>query len=328
MSADAPLLTVRDLKTWFPIRKGLLQRVREHVRAVDGVSFDVPSGRTLALVGESGCGKTTVGKSILRLVEPQQGSIQFQGQELVGLSRSAMRPVRRQLQIIFQDPANSLNPRMRVRDILAEGLRSYHRADTATQRESRIHSVLERVGLSREVLTRYPHEFSGGQRQRICIARALAVEPSFLVCDEATSALDVSVQASILNLLKSLQRDLGLTYLFITHDLSVVEHLADRVAVMYLGQIVEENTTERLFADPQHPYTRALLDSAPGLDPDPKELPALDGDVPSPIRPPHGCRFHTRCPHQVDRCRAEPVPAYPVDGGHCRCILADPENTT
>lgn len=324
MSNDAPLLSVRDLKTWFPIRAGLLQKVREHVRAVDGVSFDVPPGQTLALVGESGCGKTTVGKSILRLVEPHEGSIRFQDTELMGLSRSEMRPIRRHLQIIFQDPANSLNPRMRVRDILAEGILSFHRRESAPDRERRIRGALERVGMGDDAMDRYPHEFSGGQRQRICIARALAVEPSFLVCDEATSALDVSVQASILNLLKSLQRELGLTYLFITHDLSVVEYLADRVAVMYLGQIVEENDTESVFRHPRHPYTQALLESAPSLDPDQRHLPALEGDVPSPIRPPDGCRFHTRCPLRFDRCHREPVPDYPVPGGTCRCFLFDP----
>lgn len=323
MSDNGQLLSVRDLTTWFPIRKGLLQRVKGHVQAVDEVSFDVRRGQTLALVGESGCGKTTVGKSILRLVEPRGGSVQFQDQELLGLSRAAMRPVRRQLQIIFQDPANSLNPRMLVRDILAEGLHSYHRSDTPAERERRIHQVMERVGLPDDALTRYPHEFSGGQRQRICIARALAVEPSFIVCDEATSASDVSVQASILNLLKSLQSDLGLTYLFITHDLSVVEYLADRVAVMYLGQIVEENDTETLFSNPRHPYTKALLESAPSLDPDQRALPSLEGDVPSPIRPPEGCRFHTRCPLRFERCDTEPVPALPVPGGTCRCFLAE-----
>ncbi len=234
-----------------------------------------------------------------------------------------MQPVRKRLQIIFQDPANSLDPRMLVRDVVGEGLRSFGMAESEADYRRKVINVLERVELGEDAMYRYPHEFSGGQRQRICIARALAVDPSFIVCDEATSALDVSVQASILNLLKSLQTDLGLTYLFITHDLSVVEYLADRVAVMYLGQIVEENDTERLFRDPQHPYTKALLESAPSMDPDHRELTALEGDVPSPMNPPAGCRFHTRCPQRFERCDQEDVPAFPVVGGTCRCFLRE-----
>jgi peptide/nickel transport system ATP-binding protein len=327
MTVREKLVDVRDLHTWFPIRSGLLQRVTGHVKAVDGVSFSVERGRTLALVGESGCGKTTVGKSILRLHRPHRGAVAYRQTDLLPLSRRAFRPYRKRMQIVFQDPANSLDPRMRVRDIVAEGLHSFGPADSPTQLEAKVCAALERVGLGIDAMWRYPHEFSGGQRQRICIARALAVEPEFLVCDEATSALDVSVQASILNLLKSLQDELGLTYLFITHDLSVVEYLAHRVAVMYLGQIVEEDRTEDLFRRPRHPYTQSLLASAPTLDPDPPPLSALDGDVPSPTRPPSGCRFHTRCPKRFDRCGREPVPLYNVPGGVCRCLLWEGKET-
>jgi peptide/nickel transport system ATP-binding protein len=319
------LVEVRDLKTWFPVRKGVFQRIRSWVRAVDGVSFSIPKGKTLALVGESGCGKTTVGKTLLRLVDPQSGSIRFDGVELGSLNRAQLRPMRKRMQIVFQDPANSLDPRMLVRDVVAEGIRGFGLSRSGVSVEEQVIRVLERVELDRDVLLRYPHEFSGGQRQRICIARALAVEPDFIVCDEATSALDVSVQASILNLLKSLQNDMGLTYLFITHDLSVVEYLSDRVAVMYLGQIVEENDTETLFNRPNHPYTEALLRSAPSLDPDNRDLVSLDGDVPSPMNPPAGCRFHPRCPRRFDRCDREEVPTYTLPTGTTRCFLHDPK---
>lgn len=318
-----PLIEIRELRTWFPVRKGVLQRVHSWVRAVDGVSLSIPRGRTLALVGESGCGKTTVGKSILRLVPPQQGEILYEGRDILPLSPSELRVVRQQMQIVFQDPANSLDPRMFVQDIVGEGLRSFGLVEDGDSYRKRVIELLGRVGLGRDALTRYPHEFSGGQRQRICIARALAVNPGFIVCDEATSALDVSVQASILNLLKQLQEELGLTYLFITHDLSVVEYLADRVAVMYLGQIVEENDTESLFRNPRHPYTQALMDSAPSFDPDHRELVVLEGDVPSPISPPVGCRFHPRCPKRFERCDQENAPLYPVTGGNCRCFLSE-----
>lgn len=324
MNAEATLLEVRDLHTWFPIRTGLLQRVTGYIRAVDGVSFAIPRGRTLALVGESGCGKTTVGKSILRLHEPQRGAIAYEQTDLLRLRRRRFMPYRRRMQIIFQDPANSLNPRMLVKDIVAEGLRSFRLTDSPEEELDAAAAALDRVGLGQDALWRYPHEFSGGQRQRICIARALAVEPEFIVCDEATSALDVSVQAAILNLLKSLQDEMGLTFLFITHDLSVVEYLAHRVAVMYLGQIVEENDTVALFRQPRHPYTESLLASAPTLEPDPPPLKALEGDVPSPIRPPAGCRFHTRCPKRFDRCDQELVPLFDVPGGVCRCLLWEP----
>ncbi len=322
---EAPLIEIENLKTWFPVRKGVFQRVHAWVRAVDGVSFAIPRGGTLALVGESGCGKTTVGKSILRLVEPRSGSIRFDGEDLLALGTKPLRPLRKRFQIIFQDPANSLDPRMLAYDIVGEGIRSFGLAKGESDIRQRVESTLDRVGLGREAMMRYPHEFSGGQRQRLCIARALAVEPDFIVCDEATSALDVSVQASILNLLKSLQQEMGLTYLFITHDLSVVEYLADRVAVMYQGQIVEENDAATLFEHPRHPYTEALLRSAPSLDPDQRELISLEGDVPSPMNPPSGCRFHARCLKRLGLCDKKDVPSFEVPGGTSRCFLYGPK---
>ena len=314
------LLEVKDLQTWFPIRKGLLQKVTKHVKAVDGVSFSIKRGETLALVGESGCGKTTVGKTILKLIPATGGEVLYGGKDVLKMPPNQLLQYRSKMQIIFQDPANSMNPRMLVRDIIAEGIRSFKLIPEG-QILARVAELLEKVELSPKVMMRYPHEFSGGQRQRICIARALAVEPEFIVCDEATSALDVSVQASILNLLKDLQKDLGLTYLFITHDLSVVEYLSDRVAVMYLGEIVDEANTEELFNKPKHPYSQALLNSAPSLDPDQRKLIALSGDIPSPINPPEGCRFHGRCPKVMDRCSTTEVPLYTVDKGKCRCLL-------
>jgi len=321
---DQPIIEVKNLMTWFPVKSGVLQRVNAHVRAVDDVSFSIPKGKTLALVGESGCGKTTVGKTLLRLIKATSGEVIYNGVNLLELSNKDLLPYRKKLQIVFQDPANSLNPRMLVKDIVGEGLRSFKITTGKEEYEARVAEVLELVGLGPDTLYRYPHEFSGGQRQRICIARALAVNPEFIVCDEATSALDVSVQASILNLLKDLQNRLGLTYLFITHDLSVVEYLADRVAVMYLGQIVDEADTETLFRDPKHPYTQALLKSAPSLDPDHRELIALGGEVPSPMNPPPGCRFHARCEKVFDPCATEEPDFYDVPTGRCRCFLHRP----
>lgn len=314
------LIEVENLQTWFPIKKGIMQKVVNHVKAVDGVSFNIKKGETLALVGESGCGKTTVGKTLLKLISATGGSVKYEGQDILGLNPAQMLKYRRKMQIIFQDPANSMNPRMLVRDIIAEGMRSF-KLVPENQIKDRVGELLEKVELSPDVMMRYPHEFSGGQRQRICIARALAVNPDFIVCDEATSALDVSVQASILNLLKDLQKELNLTYLFITHDLSVVEYLSDRVAVMYLGEIVDEADTETLFSNPKHPYTQALLNSAPSLDPDHRELIALSGDIPSPINPPDGCRFHGRCPKVMDRCKTEKVPLFELENGCTRCFL-------
>jgi peptide/nickel transport system ATP-binding protein len=319
------LLRVEGLRTWFPIRKGLFRRTVGHVRAVDGVDLEIRRGETLALVGESGCGKTTVGRSLLRLVEPTAGRIWFDGVDLVGLSRDQLRPYRRAIQIVFQDPVGSLDPRMRVRDAIAEGMETFAIGASDAERTDRVAALLERVQLDPRAMWRYPHEFSGGQRQRICIARALAVEPRLLVCDEATSALDVSIQAQILNLLQRLQDELGLTYLFIAHDLGLVRYLADRVSVMYLGQIVEEGATERIFSGPQHPYTRALLAAMPSLDPARRNAAArLSGDVPSPSAPPSGCRFHTRCPEVFDRCPAEEPPCYATADGVSRCFLSDP----
>jgi len=265
--SDAPLLEVTGLKTWFPVRRGLFRKLTGYVRAVDGVDFRVERGQTLALVGESGSGKTTVGRSIVRLIEPESGSIRFAGREILGLDERALFPVRRQLQMVFQDPMTSLNPRLRVLDLVAEGLDSFGLAKNRSERRDRVVEVLRRVKLSPDHLTRFPHEFSGGQRQRLGIARALAVEPALIVCDEAVSALDVSIQAQILNLLADLQAEFGVAYLFITHDLSVVRHLAHQVAVMHEGKIVEINDTAQLFDAPQHPYTRTLLSAVLSLEP-------------------------------------------------------------
>jgi peptide/nickel transport system ATP-binding protein len=320
---SAPLLAVEGLRTWFPIRGGLLQRPVGWIRAVDGVDLAVEAGRTLALVGESGCGKTTVGRSILRLVEPQAGRVLFDGADLRALAPAALRPLRRQIQIVFQDPLASLDPRLRVGDAIAAGMQAFGIGDGAGDRAARVAALLGKVRLDPAFAERYPHELSGGQRQRVCIARALAVEPRLVVCDESVSALDVSIQAQILNLLRDLQEELGIAYLFITHDLGVVRHLAHRVAVMYLGQIVEEGPTEAVFESPRHPYTRALLAAVPSVDPARRGLAVrAAGDVPSPARPPDGCRFHTRCPEVFDRCRREPPEPVARDGRTARCFLA------
>ena len=324
-----PLLEVEGLRTWFPIRGGPTRRTRGWVRAVDGVDLRVEAGETLALVGESGCGKTTVGRSILRLVEAREGSIRFQGTELRTLRGRDLRPFRREIQVVFQDPMASLDPRMRVRDAVAEGMQAFGIGADAAERTERVAQLLRRVRLDPAAMWRYPHEFSGGQRQRICIARALALEPKLVICDEATSALDVSIQAQILNLLRELQQELGLAYLFITHDLGVVRYLAHRVAVMYLGQIVEEGSAERVFAQPAHPYTRGLLAAIPSLDPARRSARVrVRGDVPSPARPPSGCRFHTRCPEVFERCPREEPPLYPLAVGASRCFLVEEASAT
>ncbi len=327
--AGAPLLDVKELRTWFPIKSGLFRKTVGHVRAVDGVSLSVQSGQTLALVGESGCGKTTVGRSLLRLVEPYSGSVRFEGVELVGMDPAIMRPLRRSLQMVFQDPLTSLNPRLRIRDIVAEGLDAFGIGANDKERTERVAAVLERVRLSPDHMQRFPHEFSGGQRQRIGIARALAVEPKLIVCDEAVSALDVSIQAQILNLLGELQAELGIAYLFITHDLSVVRYLAHEVAVMYLGQIVEHAKTSELFSSPKHPYTEGLLAAVPSADPQERRVSVrVLGDVPSPAHPPAGCRFHTRCPKRFEPCdQREPEPYHVGGAGSARtarCFLHEP----
>jgi len=323
-SAPEPLLRVDGLRTWFPIRAGVLQKTVGWVRAVDDVSFEIGPGQTLALVGESGCGKTTVGRAILQLEKSQAGRVLFEGTDLCTLSREELHPYRRQMQIIFQDPMASLDPRMTVRDSIAEGMESFGIGGDGAERVDRVAQLMERVQLDPKQMSRYPHEFSGGQRQRICIARALAVEPRLIVCDEATSALDVSIQAQILNLLSDLQDEFGLTYLFITHDLGVVRYLADRVAVMYVGQIVEETSAERIFEHPEHPYTQGLLAAIPSVDPERRSVTVrVRGDVASPANPPSGCRFHPRCPKVFDRCSREEPPPYAVDRGISRCFLSE-----
>jgi peptide/nickel transport system ATP-binding protein len=309
-SAAQRILQIRDLAVHFPIQSGIFKRVVGQVRAVDGLTLDLHAGRTLALVGESGCGKTTAGRAILQLIRPTGGSVRYRDREIAGLGDRRMRPFRRDLQIIFQDPYSAMNPRMLVGDIVGEGLAALGLERTRAGRLRRVAGLLELVGIDPEAVDRYPHEFSGGQRQRICIARALAVEPKLIVCDEPTSALDVSVQAQILNLLKDLQQRLGLSYLFITHDLSVVAYLAHEVAVMYLGRVVERGRVDEILDDPRHPYTRALLSAVPVIDPGQRRsIIRLDGDMPSPSAPPPGCHFHPRCPEALPQC----VTAYPAE---------------
>jgi oligopeptide/dipeptide ABC transporter ATP-binding protein len=299
------LLKVNALKQYFPIKGGFLGRTVNHVKAVDDISFSIYEGETVSIVGESGCGKSTTGRAILRLEEPTAGQIIFNGQDLLTLSKKEMRKMRKDLQIIFQDPYASLNPRQTVAQILEEAM-EIQNIVPRKERRSRAIELLETVGLAAHQIDRYPHEFSGGQRQRIGIARALTLNPKLIICDEAVSALDVSIQAQVLNLLKKLQREFQLTYLFISHDLGVVRHISDRIIVMYLGRIVEIADKKSLFENPQHPYTKALLSAIPVPDPDrKKERILLKGDVPSPINPPTGCRFHTRCPFATDKCKQE-----------------------
>jgi oligopeptide/dipeptide ABC transporter ATP-binding protein len=304
-NAKAAVLAVRDLKKHFPISHGLLQRAAGTVFAVDGVSFTIGEGETLGLVGESGCGKSTVGRTVLRLIEPTAGHISISGTEITHLDKKALRPYRRQMQIIFQDPFSSLDPRMSAGDIVAEPLR-VHRIAKGKDVKAKVAALFDRVGLRKAQMDSYPHQFSGGQRQRIGIARALALQPKLIVGDEPVSALDVSIQAQVLNLMLDLQREMGLAYLFISHNLAVVEHISHRIAVMYLGRIVEYTDKRTLFTRPLHPYTEQLLLAVPVPDPRVKRAKRLlQGDVPSPINPPSGCHFHTRCPYAVERCRVE-----------------------
>ena len=313
---DGELLAVKDLRVHFPIRKGILQRVVGQVKAVDGISLEIPQGRTLALVGESGCGKTTLGKALLQLIAPTAGSVQFAGSELIGLGRRVLREQRATMQMVFQDPYSSLNPKMRVAEILEEGMTALNIENNSVARQVKIDSLLDKVGLARSSKWRYPHEFSGGQRQRIAIARALAVSPQLLICDEPTSALDVSVQAQILNLLKLLQQELNLSYLFITHNLAVVEYLAHEVCVMYLGRIVERGTAGEVLRSPKHPYTQALLSAVPRIDSNGKERIRLEGDLPSPANPPQGCHFAPRCLHAMEHCASVYPPATKQSATH------------
>ncbi len=323
-AAPSPLLEVTELKKHFPIRKGLTSRIKGHVYAVDGVSFHIREGETLGLVGESGCGKSTVAKTVLGLIAPTSGTVKLRGERIDHLSAAQMRPYRRALQIVFQDPYSSLNPRLSAGAIVAEPLTNYGIARGAELRE-RVAAIFAKVGLREEAMRRYPHEFSGGQRQRIGIARALALNPSLIVCDEPVSALDVSVQAQVVNLLRDLQHELRISYLFVAHDLAVVEHISHRIAVMYLGKIVELASKDALFTAPLHPYTEALLSAVPLPDPEARRRRIiLSGDVPSPINPPSGCHFHTRCPYAEARCRVEQPAMREVEPGHfVACHLRD-----
>jgi oligopeptide/dipeptide ABC transporter ATP-binding protein len=324
MSEQRPVLEVSDLVKHYPVRAGVLRRRVGTVHAVDGVSFSLGIGETLGLVGESGCGKSTVARSVLRLVEPTSGAIRIDGQGITHLSKTDLRPVRRSMQIVFQDPFASLNPRMTAGDIVGEPL-SVHGLASGREKQERVAKLFQQVGLRPDQMRNYPHQFSGGQRQRICIARALALDPRLIVCDEPVSALDVSIQAQVINLLIDLQRQQGFSYLFIAHDLAVVAHISHRVAVMYLGRIVEIADKAELFKNPRHPYTQALLASVPVADPRVKRLkPLVDGDVPSPVNPPSGCAFHTRCRYAMDRCKVERPALKEAGPGHqVACLLND-----
>jgi len=321
---DAPLLSVQNLKKYFPIKRGVLSRVAAYVRAVDDISFDINKGETFGLVGESGCGKTTAGRAILRLIEPDGGRIHFDGTDLLSLNSSELRRRRRDMQIIFQDPYASLNPRMTVRAIVGEPF-AIHGMSNGKNKDEEVVHLLQTVGLDPSVMNRYPHEFSGGQRQRIGIARALALKPKLIVADEPVSALDVSIQAQIINLLADLQKQFGLTYLFISHAIPVIEHISTRIGVMYLGKLVEVGASAQICLAPKHPYTQALLSAVPIPDPAAKkQRVVLRGDVPTPINPPSGCRFHTRCPIAIDRCKIDEPPLRKLqDGRDAACHLVE-----
>ena len=316
MAERTPVLEVKDLKKHFPVRKGLLRRTVGQVYAVDGISFSIGEGETLGLVGESGCGKSTAGRAVLRLIEPTSGKVAMTGRDITHLSKKELRPYRRQMQIVFQDPFSSLNPRMTAGDIVGEPL-LVHGIARGKERREQVAALFERVGLRPAQMANFPHQFSGGQRQRIGIARALALGPKLIVGDEPVSALDVSIQAQVINLLQDLQRERKLSYLFISHNLAVVEHISHRIAVMYLGRIVEYADTRSIFTRPQHPYTEALLSAVPVPDPSVKrEKRLLQGDVPSPVNPPAGCHFHTRCPYAVARCKVEAPSLREIAPGH------------
>jgi len=324
MTATRPLLEVTDLVKHFAVRGGILRRQVGTVHAVDGVSFSLAPGETLGLVGESGCGKSTVARTVLRLVEPTSGAIKINGEDIAKVSKTELRPYRREMQIVFQDPFASLNPRMTAGDIVGEPL-MVHGLATGAEKDKRVAELFRQVGLRPDQMKNFPHQFSGGQRQRICIARALALGPSLIVCDEPVSALDVSIQAQVINLLIDLQRQHGFSYLFIAHDLAVVAHISHRVAVMYLGRIVEIADKAELFDNPRHPYTQALLASVPVANPKTRRLkPLVDGDVPSPINPPSGCAFHTRCRYVMDRCKIDRPALVDAGAGHqVACWLND-----
>lgn len=313
------LVTVKNLKKYFPIKTGIIKRATGSVKAVDGVSFQIKKGKVLGIVGESGCGKSTLGRTMLRLLDPTDGTVEYAGKNIYRLQKHEINHMRTKMQIIFQDPYSSLNPRLPIYEIVGEAMLQHNIVKTKKEMKEKAIEVIMRCGLFPEQADRYPHQFSGGQRQRICIARALAVNPEFIVCDEAVSALDVSIQSQIINLLKDAQEDFGLTYLFISHDLSVVKFISDEVAVMYLGQIVEKGSKKEIFTNPLHPYTEALLSAAPSFDPSVrqnKKRIILEGDIPSPANPPSGCRFHTRCPYAHDICR-EKAPEYiEIGDGH------------
>jgi len=326
MSTTENLLEIRGLKVHFEVKGGILKRTVGVVKAVDGIDLDVRRGEILGLVGESGCGKTTVGRAILRLIPATTGTVRFDGQDIFSLSTAELKPLRREMQLVFQDPYSSLDPRSKVGDIVGEGLR-VHGVTDRQERHQRVLEALQMVGMQEQHMRRFPHEFSGGQRQRIGIARALVLRPKFIVCDEPVSALDVSIQSQVLNLLKDLQQELDLTLLFIAHDMSVIEHLSDRVAVMYLGKIVEVASRNELFGNPQHPYTQALMSAIPVADPRAKRKRIiLPGDPPSPLRPPVGCRFHTRCPEAIALCSQQEPPILDLGRAHlCACHLRQPQ---